>query len=180
MLTTSNSYYTPFMYAATVFMSIGSGLLTTFTTSTHHSHWIGYQFMFGAGVGMGMQQTMVATQTVLPKADIAIGTSIMMFSQSLGGALFASVGQNLFTNKLIQGIQAQVAGVDPRFVLSVGATQIKDRLDPASWPGVQIAYNDAVVRTFYVCVALSCLSSVGAAFIQWKSVKGKKVVAVAA
>jgi hypothetical protein len=180
-LTTALGYYTPFMYCATVFMSIGAGLMTTFTVGTHHSKWIGYQFLFGAGVGLGMQQTMVATQTVLHKSDIAIGTAIMMFSQSLGGALFASVGQNIFTNELIRGLQSKLeGGIDPRFVLGVGATQIKERLPSASWPGVQIAYNDALVKTFYVSLGLSCFSAVGAAFVQWKSVKGKKVVAVAA
>src|ERR1700761_9026804 len=120
------------MYASTVLLAIGSGLMTTFKLNTGHSKWIGYQFLAGAGVGLGMQQTMIAAQTVLPKADIAIGTSIMMFAQTLGGALFVSVGQNVFTNELVKGIQRNVPNLDAGFVLSVGATEIKNRVPAAS------------------------------------------------
>ena len=123
---------------------------------------------------------MVAAQTVLPKKDVAIGTSIMIFAQSLGGALFVSVGQNVFTNKLIKGIQANVPGIEPGFVLSVGATEIKNRLPQEARPGILRAYNDSLTQTWYAAVALSVLSAIGAAFIQWKSVKGKKVVAAVA
>lgn len=48
-------YYVPFMLASSVFMAIGSGLLTTFETTTNHSKWIGYQALYGIGVGLGMQ-----------------------------------------------------------------------------------------------------------------------------
>ena len=68
---TALGYYTPFVLAAPVLMSIGAGLLTTFKTTTPHEKWIGYQVIFGLGMGMGMQQTMIMVQTVLPKEDIA-------------------------------------------------------------------------------------------------------------
>lgn len=34
-------YYTPFIYASVVLMSIGAGLLTTFKPNTGHAKWIG-------------------------------------------------------------------------------------------------------------------------------------------
>lgn len=179
-LTTWIGYYTPFMYLSTIAMSIGAGLMTTFEVDTGHDKWIGYQLLVGAGVGLGMQQGMVATQTVLAKKDIAIGTAIIMFAQTLGGALFVSVGQNLFTNKLVKGIQANVPDIDSSFVLRVGATELKNRLPPASLPGVLVAYNDALTYTWTLVVALSCFSAIGASFMQWKSVKGKKVEVMAA
>lgn len=172
---TTWGYYTPFMYTATVLMCIGCGLLTTFQVDSDHSKWIGYQFLFGAGVGFGMQQILIVAQTVLPKADIPIGTAIMMFSQTLGGALFVSVGQNVFSNELVNGLKTKVPGIDSAFVLSVGATEIKKRIDPEFLPGVLSAYNDALVHTWYVALALSVLSAFGCAVVQWKSVKGKQI-----
>ena len=65
-------YYTPFVLASSILMSIGAGLMSTFATTTGHSHWIGYQLLFGFGVGLGMQQTLIAVQTVLPKADVSL------------------------------------------------------------------------------------------------------------
>lgn len=172
---TAIGYYTPFMLTSSILMSVGAGLLTTFTTSTHHSEWIGYQFIFGAGVGFGMQQPLVAVQTVLPKNDIPIGTAIIMFSQTLGGALFISVGQNVFSNQLVRNLQAVVPDLDPRIVTLTGATAIKEVVEERFLKGVLIAYNDALTQTLYVSVATACLSLVGAAFVQWKSMKGKDI-----
>ena len=53
--TTVSGYYTPFIMMSTVITAIGTGLLTTFQVDTGHSKWIGYQVIFGAGLGLGMQ-----------------------------------------------------------------------------------------------------------------------------
>lgn len=172
---TALGYYTPFIIASSVFMAIGAGLLSTFQTNTGSGKWIGYQIIFGAGVGLGMQNTLIAAQTVLPKADIPIGTAIIMFSQTLGGALFISVAQNVFTNSLLKNLRQVVPGLNPEEVLSVGATSLKAVIPEQYLAGVQTAYNDTVMNTFYVAVALATLSIFGAVAMEWKSVKGKKI-----
>lgn len=175
-LITKVGYYTPFVIGSSILMAIGAGLISTFTTTTGHSHWIGYQLLFGFGVGMGMQQTLIAVQTVLPKADVPIGTAIAMFTQTLGGALFISVAQNVFTNRLLKNILATaVPGMDVETILKTGATELKNQIDPKFLPIVQRAYNGAVVDTFYVSVACAALSLFGAVMFEWKSVKGKKI-----
>jgi len=179
-LVTWTGYYTPFMLLSAVLMSIGAGLLSTFEVDSNSPRWIGYQFIFGAGVGFGMQQTLVAVQTVLPAADIPIGTSLMMFSQTLGGALFISVGQNVFTNSLIKNLKTVVPDLDANIVLTVGATELKNQIPERYLAGVLSAYNLALTQTFYVSVATATLSIVGAAFVQWKSMKGKKIEMMAA
>lgn len=179
-LITKIGWYTPFVIAGSVLLSIGSGLVSTFTTTTSHEHWIGYQIIFGFGMGMSMQQTLVAVQTVLPKADIPTGTAIAMFSQTLGGALFISVAQNVFTNSLLTNLKEAVPGLDSRVVLATGATALQNVI-PAEFLGaVQEAYNGALVNTFYVAVATSVLSVLGAVCFEWKSVKGKKIEMTAA
>ncbi|KAJ6505746.1 putative efflux pump antibiotic resistance protein [Mycena vitilis] len=151
-------YYTPFMILSSVLMAVGAGLISTFEVNTGHAHWIGYQTIFGFGVGFGSQQPLLAAQTVLSKEDIPTGTSIMIFTQVLGGALFASVGQNVFTNKLKDQLASSVPSVDPAIVLKVGATSLRDAIDTADLPAVLEVYNDALVSAFYVA---------------WKSAKGK-------
>jgi hypothetical protein len=173
-------YYTPFMLVSSVLMAIGAGLLSTFEVDTNHSKWIGYQFIFGAGVGLGMQQTLIAVQVALPAADVPIGTAIMMFTQTLGGALFISVGQNIFTNKLISNLRSVVPNLDPRIVLATGATELKNAVPQQFLKGVLIAYNTSITQTFYVSVAAAVMSIIGAAFVEWKSMKGKNVQMAAA
>lgn len=194
---TTFGYYTPFLIASAVLMSVGSGLLTTLRTDTGHAKWIGFQVIFGFGVGFGMvrnyiqpllyyfakaemnflmqQNTLIAVQTVLPKQDIPTGIAIVMFSQILGGALFISVAQNIFTNRLLSNLQAAIPDLDPSVVLATGATQLKTVIGNEYLSRVLTAYNDALTQCFYVGVAMACLSAVGALAVEWKSVKGKKI-----
>ena len=172
---TKIGYYTPFVIGSAVLMSIGAGLLATFKVDTNHSAWIGYQVLYGLGVGMGMQQTLIAVQTVLPKADVPIGTAVAMFSQTLGGALFISVAQNIFTSSLLRKVTAAVPSISPALILSTGATELQNKIDPEFLPAVKVAYNGALVDTFYVAVAVSVASIVGAVAFEWKSIKGKNI-----
>jgi hypothetical protein len=173
-------YYTPFMILSSVLMAIGAGLMTTFETDSNSARWIGYQFIFGAGVGFGMQQPLVAVQTALAAGDVPIGTAIMLFAQTLGGALFISVGQNVFTNGLIKNLKLVVPELDTGLVLRTGATELKHAIPEKFLPGVLSAYNLALTQTFYVSVACATLSIVGACFVEFKNMKGKQVVMHAA
>lgn len=60
-------YYTHFFIISSIMMSVGAGLLTTFTPTTGHAKWIGYQVLFGLGLGFGTQQPMNVVQTVLDR-----------------------------------------------------------------------------------------------------------------
>lgn len=179
-LVTAFGYYTPFTIGASVLASIGAGLLSTFEPSTGSPKWIGYQALYGIGVGCGMQQTIIAIQTVLPTADVPIGTAIIMFSQTLGGALFVSVAQNVFTNSLLSNVKSIVPDLDPMTVLGAGATTLQQTIPAQFLAGVRQAYNSAVIDTFYVGTAMAAVSIIGALALEWKSIKGKKIEMVAA
>ena len=166
-------YYTPFMIANGVVMSIGAGLLTTWTPDTLHPKWIGYQVLFGFGLGIGIQQASTAVQAVLPRKDAPIGIALVMFCQQLGGAVFVSVGQSVFTNDLVKGLK-KVAGISPAVVINTGATDLRHVVDPSSLDGVLSAYNGALTTTFTVAVAMSCFSVIGALCIEWKNIKPPK------
>jgi len=175
VLVTVLGYYTPFMIAGTVLMSIGYGLITMFEPGTPSKEWIGYQIIAGAGVGLGMQQPLMAVQTVLDIKDVPTGTAVVAFMQVLGGALFVSVAQTVFTNELVDNIVEYAPGLDPQIVLATGATSIQKMIPEAFLEGVTLAYSDALTRSFIVCVVTACITVIGAACVEWKSVKGKNI-----
>jgi hypothetical protein len=180
-LVTTFGYYAPFILASVVLMSIGAGMLATLSVHSGAGEWIGYQILFGIGIGMGMQQTMVAVQASLPLDDIAVGTAIIIFSQTLGGALFICVAENVFQNKLVSNIAAaHIKGLDPIEVVSLGATQIQTVIPKQFLPTVLVAYNNAVINTFYASAAMGAVAAFGAVFVPWNSVKGKKIEMAAA
>ena len=173
ILVTKIGYYTPFMIASSAIMSIGVGLITTWTPNTMHPQWIGYQILFGFGLGMGMQQASLAAQAVLSRKDARIGISLVMFCQQLGGAVFVSVGESVFTNQLVKGLR-NVSGVSPAVVVKTGATDIRHVVDPFNLHGVLVAYNGALTKTFTVATAMACLSIIGGLCIEWKNIKPPK------
>lgn len=170
ILTKKLGYYTPWMILSSVITPIGAGLITTFTPHTGHSAWIGYQALFGMGFGLGAQQPSVAAQTVLPRKDVSIGAALMMFSQTLGGAIFVSVGNNIFDTQLAHNL-AKIAGIDVGSVAATGATHIRNTVPASLLPQVLVAYNDALVSTFYLVAALTSCTILGAAAMEWQSVK---------
>ncbi|KAL0570431.1 MFS sugar transporter [Marasmius crinis-equi] len=168
---TATGYYAPCMILSTVLASVGTGLISTFRPDTSSAKWIGFQVIFGLGIGAGLQQPVLAAQTVLPLHDVPSGTAIIMFAQTAGGALFLSVAQNVFTNKLVAEIIKNAPGVNPMTVLGAGATVVRSVVPQESLTSVIKAYNQALVNAFYVSVAMACLSVVGSGFIEWKNVK---------
>ena len=52
----------PFLVAAPVFLALGSGLLYSLDENTPEAKIIGFQILAGMGVGLGMQNALVAVQ----------------------------------------------------------------------------------------------------------------------
>jgi hypothetical protein len=79
-------YFTPFMIASSMITAVGTGLLSMLKVNSGPTKWIPFETICGLGVGLGMQQSMLAAQATLPLSDVPIGTSIVMFSEILGAS----------------------------------------------------------------------------------------------
>lgn len=174
-LTTRLGYNAPFFIASSIIMSVGAGLIATFTVDVSQAKWVGFLFLYGLGVGFGFQQGPIAAQAVLPLPKVSIGTSIVMFLQMLGGSLFVSVEQNIFTKELISNLAAlDIPDFSPSDVVNGGATSIRSVVSESVLPEVLVAYNDALLKVFQIALIMGCLSIIGALGIEWKSMKPKK------
>ena len=169
-------YYTPYLIISATFMAIGAGLITTFKPNTGHPAWIGYQVLFGFGQGLGMQQPSTAAQTVLERGDVPSGISLMFFAQNLGGAIFISVANSVFANKLVDNLSV-IPGleqvVDVQKIFQEGATSLRHVVPANLLPAALLAYNGAIINGFYVALGLACVTIVPALTMEWKSVKGR-------
>lgn len=180
VLVTVFGYYVPFMFIGAAIAAVGSGLLTTWKVDSGPGEWIGYQIIVGGGVGLAMQQPMIAAQTALKMEDVPTGTAIVVFAQTFGGALFISVAQNVFANQLIKNLGEMVPEIDAMELLHTGATAIVKEVTEEQLPAVLVAYNDAIVYTFWPSLALFVGAFIAGLFPEWISVKGKKIEMVGA
>lgn len=167
---TATGYYVPWMFVSAILMSVGAGLTTTFEKQTASKDWIGYQVIFGLGLGMGMQQPGLAAQTVLNQKDVSIGISLVFFAQSLGGAIFVSIGQALFIGHLSSTLD-KITGIDMGAILAAGATELAQIVPVDKLTEVLLAYNDSLVRALAVAVAVSCLMLIPALGMEWRTTK---------
>jgi MFS family permease len=173
-LTQRIGYYTPFMIVGSSLMAVGTGLLTTWNMNTSSSQWIGYQVILGLGVGCTMQHPNLAVQIVLPKQDVPTGTAILSLCQTLGGAVFTAVGQNLYIDKF-SGNLRRIGGIDPKHLLKAGATDFTNAVPKDLLPRVLEAYNNSLTKgTFFAALIVACLAVPAALGMEWRSVKEKQ------
>ncbi|EEQ33880.1 hypothetical protein McanCB56680_006470 [Microsporum canis] len=163
-------YYTPLGIFGISAMTIGAGLLTTLQTHSSSGTWIGYQILYGFGIGFCFQTPILATQTVLPKQQVPIGMALMFFGQLLGASIFVSVGENILNNQLQKRLSG-ISELPPGFIGSSGATTFLNSVRPDQRETALIAYNEALRKVFQVGLILSCLGVLGIYSLEWKSVK---------
>ncbi|KAJ5697901.1 Major facilitator superfamily domain general substrate transporter [Penicillium malachiteum] len=168
-------YPNGFILVGTALMSIGTGLISTFTTSTGHERWISYQVLQGIGVGMSMAMPYVATQTTLDPVDIPVGTSLLQCFQFFGSSVDLAIGQNVFSNRLVAGLSDLGFGSeDVQKILDAGSAKVRSVVSEDQLHEALEGYNYALTRTFYVAtsfVAVAFFLSLG---LPWKSVKPPK------
>lgn len=173
-LTSKIGYYMPFVWASAILMPVGCGLIYTFSVDTPMGEWIGYLLVLGFGLGFGFQQPTVACQASLPREDIAIGSAIVFSLQFLGGTVFLAVGQNQFDTSLrARAGGLQIPNINANNIADIGATTVRQILPPAFLEEFLLAYNDSIRAAFKVSLIVSCFAVIGAAGMEWLSVKKK-------
>jgi EmrB/QacA subfamily drug resistance transporter len=179
-LTQKIGYYTPFMIVGSSLMAVGTGLVTTWDMHTSASRWIGYQVILGYGVGCTMQHPNLAIQIVLARQDVPTGTAILSLCQTLGGAVFAAVGQNLYIDKFSAGLE-RIGGLDGKHLLEGGATKLSNKVPAALRLSVLAAYNNSLTKgTFFAALIVACLAVPAALGMEWRSVKQKETAGTSA
>lgn len=157
-LITIIGYYVPFMWAGSLLLTIGSGLLFTLTATSTRSHWIGYQFIAAFGAGICPQIPFSAVPLALPQDDLPIASALVAFCTSLGPTIGIAIGQSIFTTEVAQQL-ARVSGIDMKAVVMRGAAGL-GVVDPgAPLMLVRQAFGAALAKAFVLSIA-----SGGAAF----------------
>ncbi|KAF4334509.1 major facilitator superfamily transporter [Fusarium beomiforme] len=165
-------YLPPFVFFATIFSSIGAGMLYTFHPGISKSKWIGYQILFGAGSGTGIQQAIVGVQVAVAEADVAYATSSVMLVNTLAGAIFIGVSQALFLDEMTK-VTNMIPNLDQHTLLS-GFQSIRDMLDPKELDITVNAYNNGITQAFLIGLVLSSVTALTWPFIRWIPLKKKE------
>ncbi|KAF3067454.1 putative HC-toxin efflux carrier TOXA [Daldinia childiae] len=170
-VTSMVGYYNPGMIAGTTLAIAGAALLTTIDLNSSTARIVGYQLLYGFGVGFGFGQPSYVVQTVLPSADIPVGVTFITLVQNLSSSIFVAVAQSILQSELRSNLQSIVPDLDVSSLLNSGAGDLISTLPPESQGAAIVAYSRSLILTLYISLALSCVSVVGALGIRWGSMK---------
>jgi hypothetical protein len=167
-----NGYFTAPAIIGMVLGTVGSGLISTINPDTSSSRWIGYEILASAGIGMAIQQGFTAVQIVLPLDEVAIGTAAVVAFQSLGGAVFVSVGNTILQNSLISAADNnELPGVDIQAVIDAGAAEFRKHVTAEQLPALLQVYNRALQKVFVAAIPMAGLAVFACACMEWRSVR---------
>lgn len=89
-----------FLCAGGVLLSAGLGLLSTIRHDTAYWHVAVFMALVGVGVGMTMQNLVLATQNQVQPQELGVASSTLNFFRSLGGAVGVSVLGAVLSSRL--------------------------------------------------------------------------------
>jgi MFS family permease len=179
--TTLVGYYVPWMVVTTIIAPIAAGLLTRLPLDAKLISILAYEALLGFGVGIGIQAPQVAAQTVLSAKDIPIGIGIVTFAQIFGPTLWVPAAQAIFQTRLDSELSStmsvngtKVPSLNVTSIENMGLSDLRTHLGGDRLRRVLLGYDDAVAKTMYLPVVLTCLTLLGTLGMEWRSVKKKQ------
>jgi hypothetical protein len=177
MVTTKTGIFIPFAWIGTGLFAVGSALMFTLKVDSNAGQWVGYQILTGGAYGILVPIPLLAIQNTLPEKDLAVGSALFFFAQSLGGSIGVSVAQNIFANALDRKLK-DIAGVDIAAVHRAGAAGIRGAVPEKLLGAVILAYNYALTRAYVLPIAAGCAGFVFSLCLEWRRIGAKKVDSV--
>ena len=154
-------------------VAVASGLMATF--SPHHNSrsldWISDHYGLWAWYGAPSSHYSGAEQFLKERNPIV--NALVVFAQNLGGAIFLSIAQLIFSSRLRHGLQIYAPEVDVALVIEAGATGLRSgtAVPEASLPGVLIAYSKSFDSVMYLSIGVAGGAFIFAFGMGWVSTK---------
>ncbi|MGW1539374.1 MFS transporter [Streptomyces sp. NPDC002309] len=171
------------LLAGGVLVSGGLGLLGTIRYDTEYWHVAVYMALLGLGVGMMMQNLVLATQNQVDPSDLGAASSVVNFFRSLGGALGVSALGAVLAHRITDYVKEGAAALDPESAAALAGSNAGGSIpDLDALPGplrtlFESAYGHGIADVFLYAAPVALLALVCALFI--KEVPLKTVGALA-
>ena len=119
----------------------------------------------------------MAVQATVTQEQLASATAFIIFSQSLGPAIFLSICNVIFVESLKCQIVKQAPGVDAAAIIQAGATKFRSVISRDDLPAVLVAYANSLDRVFYfvaAAVAVCALPLWGLGWVDFRALNKTK------
>jgi EmrB/QacA subfamily drug resistance transporter len=161
--------YRRYMLAGTLLFAAGLALMGLIDESTSLVEVGLFMLIVGVGVGMVMQNLILAVQNVIPAREMGAGSALIAFFRSLGGAIGVSVLGAILGTQVSSHVREGLAakGIDGGAMASSGG-QIPDlaALPEPVREIVQHAYGTSIAELFLIAAPLGLVAFVAVWFLR--------------
>jgi hypothetical protein len=174
---TAWSHYVPFMWAGPLIFLPGSVLFYLLEPSSTRAEYLGYQVILGLGFGMAIHVSLIAVQVVSLPEDMPTACVTEMLCGQIGGAVGASIAQNLFISTLRDELREIVSPEEAVTFANSGLeamVEIMKTLEVGVREKFRQALNDSVTTAFIVPIVVTALAEVVSWFIERRTLDVSK------
>jgi len=197
VVVTKFGHFNPWLFFGAACVAITGGMISTWKIDTGYSMIDGIQVLGGLGAACVIQmvrllnfslhprrrytdtsfhQPIIGLMAILPQSDLPTATSIAVFFQFFGGAIFLAIGENIFVSSLVKNLHIHAPQVDAQMVVVAGAEGLRKVVEAGpDLQGALLAYNVAITQTFYLTAAGAVAGFLCSFGMEWRSVKEKKI-----
>ncbi|WP_329396318.1 MFS transporter [Streptomyces lydicus] len=111
---TKTGRWKAWLVAGGVLVTAGLGLLGTIRYDTEYWHIAIFMALMGLGIGMMMQNLVLATQNQVAPQDLGSASSVVTFFRSLGGAVGVSALGAVLANRVTHYVKDGLADLGPK------------------------------------------------------------------
>ncbi|MET8832222.1 DHA2 family efflux MFS transporter permease subunit [Streptomyces sp. NPDC004610] len=184
---TRTGHWKGWLITGGVLVTAGLGLLGTIAYDTAYWRVGVFMALLGLGVGMMMQNLVLATQNQVAPGDLGSASSVVTFFRSLGGAVGVSALGAILTHRITHYVQQGAADLDPRSAAALaGASDTGGSLpDMDTLPGpirtlMESSYGSGIADVFLYAAPIALLALVCALFIKEVPLRTQGALAQAA
>ncbi|MFD3550923.1 MDR family MFS transporter [Streptomyces goshikiensis] len=162
-----------------VLLTAGLGLLGTLRYDTPYWHIAIYMALTGLGLGMMMQNLVLATQNQVAPEDLGSASSVVTFFRSLGGAMGVSALGAVMANRVTHYVQDGLTALGPKAAAlghggtAGGGIPDLDKLPAPFRQVIESAYGHGVGDVFLYAAPFALLSLVLVLFIKEVALQSK-------
>jgi EmrB/QacA subfamily drug resistance transporter len=166
-LITRTGKWKRYLVLGTVLLAAGMGLLGTIDHHTSYPVMATYMALLGLGVGMSMQNLVLAVQNTVDMRSIGAASSVVTFFRSLGGAagvsVLGSIAATQVSSRVAEGLRAMgvpapQGGGSESLDLAVLPAPVRDL--------VRGVYGDVIGDVFVYAAAISAVAVLAVLFIK--------------
>ncbi|MFG2554467.1 MFS transporter [Streptomyces sp. NPDC048581] len=168
------------LLAGGVLVTAGLGLLGTIRYDTEYWHVAIFMALLGLGVGMMMQNLVLATQNQVAPSDLGVASSVVNFFRSLGGAMGVSALGAVLSHRITHYAEEGLTKLGVQGSSGHGEIPDLDALPGPVRTVIESAYGHGVADVFLYAAPIAFLALLFALFIKEVPLKTKGALAQAA